>query len=271
MSSRPFARGLSAVAFLAAIAVAAPARPGVELRVEATARLDDATRVTVAVTNAGDEAATAVRADATLRARVTTGELLATLAPGTSHEWALTLSPPDEPGSFAVFIEVHALDAAGARLTVPTAVVVQTPGLVEPAVRLTASGGPVARSGNVAVVIDNAEPTPLYGRLVIMLPTGLDTEPRARGVPVPPQGRADAVILVQSRGASLGRTYPAVAVFEYTLAERRHAVLARTTIPVVAAPSRTRPLLVGAGALALAFAALALALRQAARRRAAAA
>lgn len=257
--------------FAASLARAHMASAVVDLRVDTTVALAAETTVTVTVTNTGDETVTTVRPDATLRGQAARGEPLPTLPPGGMHTWSLALPPPDEPGSFAVFVEVHATDAAGAHPMVPSAAVVATPGLLEPAVGLTATAGPVARTGNVTVVVNNPEPTPLYGRLAVLLPTGLDTEPRARAVPAPPHGHTDVSVLVQSRGASAGRSYPALAVFEYTLAERRHAVLAFTTVPVVPPPARARALSVGAGAMALAFAALAVAWRLAARRRAAAA
>ena len=118
---------------------------------------------------------------------------------------------------------------------------------------------------SAALLIENPDARPVAGRVVVVLPSGLVTDPETLPARVAANGRTTVPLVLENRAALPPGRYPAFALFEYTLSGEHHAAVARADVAVVAEAGgrRARPLLVGVSALAVTLALLAIAWRRA--------
>jgi len=239
---------------LGATATTASAAARLELAADAGADLR------VAATNVGDAAASAVAPALVSPHRPAAGDAVA-LAPGERHEWLLPVPPPPGPGTFPVVVRVRWTDALGAH-AVPVVALVSTPGESPSRARVALDAGQVGRTGHVSVHVASPYPEALAGRVFLVLPDGLSTEPESVPAQVPPEGTVIAPFVIENHGLSPG-PYPAYAVFEHSAAGVRHAAVARTTLTVDTdgGVGWDRRMLVGVTALAVALLVVALAWR----------
>jgi hypothetical protein len=177
---------------------------------------------------------------------------------------------PAEPGGIPAVIEVGWTDEHGTRHTTPHVVAVETPGLPPADVTLALESTPVTRYGRATLTLQNRGAAPIHGRVVIILPSDLVTEPVSQAADVTPGQRLVLPVIVQRNDAAHTGFVDAFAFFDYGLEGRRHVVVSRTTVDVRPVSGSVSPLVVGGIALGMAFTALAIAWRIAARRRAAA-
>lgn len=249
------------------VACAVSARGAAGLEVTARASVAEQTALAVEVRNAGDGAVSEVVPVVSYQGRDMRGDPRATLPPGARVTWTFTLPNPAEPGSIPATIDVHYDDALG-RHTVPAVTTVSTPGLLPmPEVRATLTASPVTRFARARLLLDNPTPSPIHGRVVVLLPGGLETEPVSQAAEVPADGERAIPFILQNAGAARGTGVPIIALFEYAAAGRRHLAVASTTVSIVGGGPAVPPLVVGAGALATALALCALAWRRAAAKR----
>jgi hypothetical protein len=249
---------------LAACMASAPAAGG--LKVVAAATVHERATVRVAVRNTGGAGATDVTPDVVYQGHEAHGAALAELAPGALHDWTFELPVPAEPGSVPAVIHVRYVDEHGRR-DVPAVAIVSTPGLLPvPEVRVTLTAAAATGFTRGALLLENPTPTPVHGRVVMVLPDDLETEPESQAAEVPSNGQRRIPVVVQYRGAAPGSEGPAFALFEYALEGRRLVAVASALIPVAAGGPAVPPLAIGASALAVAGALLALAWWRAAAR-----
>jgi len=214
---------LAVVCALAAAATTASAAARLELAADAGPDLR------VVATNVGDAAASAVAPALASSQRPAAGDAVA-LAAGERHEWLLPAPPPPGPGTYPVVVRVRWTDALGAH-AVPVVALASTPGESPSRARVTLDAGQVGRSGHVRVHVASPYPEPLAGRVFLVLPDGLSTEPESVPAQVPPDGTVIAPFVVENHAVSPG-PYPAYAVFEHSAAGVRHAAIARTMLTV---------------------------------------
>ena len=192
----------------------------------------------------------------------------ARLDPGGRHTWEIELPPALRPGAAAAVVRVRADDPtapAGAPVVVA---LVATPGTSPAAVRVSVESEAVTRAGRAEVRLANPGAAAVDGRVVIVLPDGLATDPQTHPARVPPTGSAVVTISIENRGALPPGTYPVYALFEYAEGDSQQTATAKGLVTVAPpAGSESLPLLVGAAALLIAIALLGLALRRSARRR----
>lgn len=183
------------------------------------------------------------------------------LAPGEHHEWLLPVPPAPGPGTFPVVVRVRWTDARGAH-AVPVVTLASTPGESPSRVHVVLDAGQVGRTGHVRLHVASPYSEPLAGRVFLVLPDGLSTEPESVPAQVPAEGTVIAPFVVENHGVSPG-DYPAYAVFEHSAGGIRHAAVARTTITVGddRGVGWDRRMLVGTAALAAALLVVALAWR----------
>jgi hypothetical protein len=249
------------------VALSATSWAGVTLDTSATASVSDRALMRLEVANVGDAPADDVTPEVVYQGREVRGEPLAELRPGDRHTWSFDLPRPAEPGALPAVFHVMYTDPARHRASVPAVAAVVTPGLLPvPEVRATLTASPVTRFGRGVVALENPTSEPIYGRLVMVLPAGLTTEPESQAAGVAAQGRSEVPIVVQNEGARPGSSAPVFALFDYALDGRRHLSVAPAVVTVSAEHAAVSSLLVGAAALGLALALLTVAWRGAARR-----
>jgi hypothetical protein len=262
-------RGRGALVLLLA-AYAASVRATGTLQVTATATLAEQATLVVAVRNAGAASVSNVVPVVLYQGRERHGDPRPTLAPGEAATWSEVLPSPTEPGSVPAVVEIHYEDARGSQ-SIPAVATVSTPGLLpEPEVRASLTAAPVRESARAELLLDNPTAFAIHGRLIILLPAGLSTEPTSQAAEVPANGRRAVPLVIQNDGAAPSPGVPVVALFEYGTAGRRHLATAAATVPIVGGRPPVSPLVVGSGALAVAVALCGLAWWRAARRHGAA-
>jgi hypothetical protein len=250
------------------IACAATARGGDALEATATATVGErVATLHLEVRNAGDAAVSEIVPEVVYQGRDEHGAPLPALAPATGHTWTFDLPIPAAPGTVPAVVRVRYTDGDGRRAAVPTVATVSTPGLLPmPEVRATLTTSPVTHFARALLVLENPTSAPLHGRVVVVLPDGLEIEPESQPAEIPADGRSAIPLVLQNRGAPSGATVPIFALFEYELEGRRELAVASAGAVVVGGAATLRPLVVGAAALGAALAVLALAWRAAARR-----
>jgi hypothetical protein len=252
-------------ALLVAACMASVAAAG-DLSVVASASVHDRASVRVAVRNAGAAGVTAVAPEVLYQGHQARGAPLGELAPGAQHDWTFDFPVPTEPGSVPAVIHVRYADQHGRR-DVPAVAIVSTPGLLPvPEVRATLTATAASGFTRTTLLLENPAPAPIHGRVVMVLPDDLETEPESQAAEVPGDGERRIPLEVQYRGAVPGSSAPGFALFEYGLEGRRHLAVASAAIPVATGGPAVPPLAVGAGALATAGALLVFAWRRAAAR-----
>jgi hypothetical protein len=151
---------------------------------------------------------------------------------------------------------------------VPVVAAVSTPEAPPSALHLTLEARRIAAAGGAVLLAENQGGRPIAGRLVIVLPSGLATDPESLPVQVAAGDRTSVPLVLENRDGLPPGTYPAYALFEYTEAAEHRLAFARADLEVVedGGQARTRPLLIGMGALAAMLGLLAVAWRRAAAR-----
>jgi hypothetical protein len=249
------------------VACATSARGAGAPEVTARATVGEQTAVVVEVRNTGDDTISKVVPVVVYQGQEVRGDHSAAMPPGTRATWTFTLPLPAEPGSIPAVVDVHYEDALG-RQAVPAVATVSTPGLLPvPEVHGTLTAAPVTRFSQAQLVLDNPTPSPLHGRVVVLLPAGLSTEPTSQAAEVPPDGRRAIPLVLQNDGATPGAAVPVIALYEYGMAGRRHLTVASATVSIVGGGPAIPPLVIGTGALAAALALCGLAWRRAAAKR----
>ncbi len=242
-------------------------RAASDLAVTASATVGDRVALAVRVRNAGTNAVSDVVPEVVYQGLEVRGDHTAALPPGAQAAWTFALPAPREPGTIPAAIHLHYADASGPH-TLPAVAAVSTPGLLPaPEVRATLTTTPATGFAHARLVLDNPTATPIHGRVVLLLPAGLETEPTSQAAEVPARGRRTIALVLQTAGAtSPPRPSPILALFEYGLEGRRHLVVASAAVSIAGGPA-VPALVVGIAALAAALAVLALAWRHAAARR----
>lgn len=255
------ARGL----FVAALVLVAASVPG-QLRLEGTVVAHDPPALRISARNAGDTAARDVTPTVVFDHR-SYDAAPATIGSGEQREWLLSLPPPSATGTFPATARLAWRDATNARHTAPFVLPVSTPGAPSSAVLLSWTVEPAAPVAHTRLLLENRGTRPLAGRLALVLPGELTTQPDTQPVAIAANGTATVPIAIESRGAEAG-TYPVYAVFTYTDTASRHAEVARVDVAVLRprAGARATPLAIGGAALTLAAGLLAIALRISRRR-----
>jgi hypothetical protein len=249
------------------VALAATSPAAVTLETTATASVRDRALLRLEVANIGDAPADDVTPEVVYQGHDVRGESVTELHPGDRHTWSFDLPGPAEPGALPAVFHVTYTDPARHRASVPAVAAVVTPGLLPvPEVRATLTASPVTRFGRGVVMLENPTPAPIYGRLIMVLPAGLTTEPQSQAAGVAAGGRSEVPIVLQNEGAPPGSSAPVFALFDYVLDGRRHLSVAPAVVTVSAEHAAVSPLLVGAGALGVALVLLAVAWHGAARR-----
>jgi hypothetical protein len=254
---------VSLVLLLVLRAAASAAAPPVT--VSASATVGERTLVTVEVRNTGAQPVTAVAPEVVYRGLEVRADRAADLAPGGQETWTFTLPPPDQPGTVPAAIQVRYHAGSQAR-SVPTVAAVSTPGLLpgeEVAATLTASAA--TGFAQAQLVLENPTAAAIHGRVVVLLPAGLETEPVSQAADVPPHGRRSLTLVLQTGASAPPSPAPVVVLFEYGRDGRRHLAVASASV-TIGGGTAVRPLSVGIAALATALALLALAWHRASRR-----
>ena len=255
------------MALVLVMAWAATARAAPALEAGASVTVGERVALQVDVLNDGGASVSDVAPEVVYAGRSERGQTVAELAPGTRHTWAFDLPRPAEPGSVPAVIHVRYTGDDGHRATVPVVAAVSTPGLLPvPEVRATLTTSPVTRFARAVLLLENPLPTPIHGRVVVVLPDGLTIEPESQPAEVAREGRSEVPLVLQNRDEATGSVVPVFALFEYDLDGRRHLIVASARAEVAGGRPPLPPLAVGGGALALALALLALAWRRASRR-----
>ena len=263
MAARPVALVVVAAALLGPTSAGVA---GVRLECTAESRAGAAPTLEVVAVNTGDEPARDVRPEVIYAHQTYAGETAA-LDPGARHAWEIALAPPPAPGTFAATVHIHYVDALG-RGSVPVVAAVTAPDGSPSPVRVRLEANPVSPVGSAALLIENPDARPVAGRVVVVLPSGLVTDPETLPARVAANGRTTVPLVLENRAALPPGRYPAYALFEYTVSGEHHAAVARADVTVVADAGgrRARPLLVGVSVLAATLALLAVAWRRAAVR-----
>jgi hypothetical protein len=231
------------------------------LELAAESALGDAVTLRVTATNHGSGPVAELRPEVGYRQDTHPGEPLGALAAGAAHTWTFTLPSPPGPGRFPATVRVAYRNGVRAD-TALLVHLVATPGVplseVETALRIV----PVTGYGHERLTLANAGDAPLVGRVIIVLPHALDTEPESRPVTIPARARTEVPFDVRDRDGVPGESYPFFVLFEYE-SEGVHQAIIDTGPLLVRATAHppVRPLVVGGIALLIAFAVLAGALR----------
>jgi hypothetical protein len=244
---------LAAVTALVSAAAPALGRPHIDVTGEVGPGLR------VMARNTGDEPADDVVPTLLYQHRTWSGDSVR-IAPGGTHDWQFALSSPDA-GTFPAIVRVRYRDALGRAAGVPLVLAI---GVGEEPIRATLETSPVAGSGHAELRLENPRQQAVAGRVVLVLPDGLTTEPESVPAQVP-GGTTHALvpIVIQTSGAPPPGRYPVFATFEYSQDGVQHTTIAAGTVEIVgsAVAGRNLRLLVGLGALAVTFTVLAIAWR----------
>lgn len=243
---------------------AAPVAPAVT--VTATATVGERTVLAVQVRNTSEAPVSAVIPEVVYQGLEVRGDRTAGLPAGAQETWTFTLPAPHEPGTIPAAIQVRYADRSGAH-SVPVVAAVSTPGLLPAdAIEATLTASAATGFAQGRLVLQNHTSAPIHGRVVLLLPAGLESEPTSQAADVPAHGQRALALVLQTAAAGPPVPAPIVAFFEYGRDGRRHLAVASTSI-AIGEGTATRPLAVGIAALALALALLALAWRRAAAHR----
>jgi hypothetical protein len=224
----------------------------------------DGRALRVGATNAGGEAARDVRPEVVYRHRRTTGDAVR-LDPGTHQVWTFDVEPPVS-GAFPAIVRVHWQDVAGHARATPLVVAVPSD-VPTGTVTIRTEPSRIGRNGSVPVVLENTGAEPVTGRVLLVLPAGLTTEPEALPAHIAGHSRARVTTVVQNDGELPPDRYPVFAVLEYDEAAVHRTVVAATMVDVEVPAGARVPLVVGAIALAGALGLLAIAWRASRGRR----
>jgi hypothetical protein len=246
----------AAVAVCAALlATAPPVRA--EARVELRAETDGGLVLTA--TNAGDAPASDLVPELVYHHRRETGEPV-TLAPGEQHVWRLELVPESGAGALPAIVRARWTDTGGHGRETP--LVLAVPGDAGGDVSVDLDASPVARLGHVSVALSNPGRDPVTGRVALVLPGGLVTEPESLPARIEPETHATVPIVLQNDGSLPPGRYPIFAALEYDEGGVHRTAIGRATVEVVVPTGgHVPPLLVGTLSLLAALLALALAWR----------
>jgi len=244
-------------------ALAVPA--SAELLLDAESRVGDGVELRLRATNDADTPVRDVGPEIVYHHRTVFADRVPVLDAHAAQEWRTSLEAPPGPGTFPVTIRVRYTDGRpGSAVLVH---VLRTPGAPPAEVQVAVATAPVAHLGHADVTLVNAARAAVAGRLVVVLPPELRTDPESRPAEIPAAGRATLPVVVENVAAPPGSVRKMFALFEYERDGVHHAVLGDATVSVVAPRADARPLVVGAGALLLALATLAFAWRHARTRR----
>ncbi len=189
------------------------------------------------------------------------------LDPGGRQTWEIDLPPPLRPGAAAAVVRVRADDPRAAAAAPVVVALVATPGTAPATVRVSLETEPVTRAGRAEIRLANPDAAAVDGRVVVVLPDGLATDPQTYPARVPPAGSAVITVAIENRGALPPGTHAVYALFEYAEGDAQQTATAKGLVTITPpAGSESLPLLVGAFALLSAIAFLGLALRRSARR-----
>lgn len=236
------------------VACAATAHAGGGLEVTASATVAAETTVVVDVRNAGTGDVSDVMPVVLFQGQERRGDPRPTLAPDARATWTFALPHPVEPGTVPAVVDVRYADARG-RQGVPAIASVSTPGLLpEAEVQATLSAVPMMGYARAELLLQNPAAVAIHGRVVVVLPSGLSTEPVSQATEVPARGRRIVPLVLQHDGVAPAAGVPMFALFEYDADGRRHLVVASAGIPGDGGQPAVRPLVVGAAALAAALA-----------------
>src|SRR5262249_4938135 len=135
------------------------------------------------------------------------GAPLPALAAGATHSWTFDLPLPAAPGTVPAVVRTRYTDGEGRHGMVPTVATVATPGLLPVAeVHATLTASPVTHFAQAMLVLENPTSTPLHGRVVVVLPGGLEIEPESQPAEIPANGRSAIPLVLQNSGAPAGGT-----------------------------------------------------------------
>jgi len=236
------------------VACAATARAGGGLEVTSTATVAAETTVVVDVRNAGEGDVSDVTPVVLFQGQERRGDPRSTLAPGAQATWTFALPHPVEPGTVPAVVDVRYADARG-RHGVPAIAPVSTPGLLpEPEVEATLTAVPMTGYARAQLLLSNPAAVAVHGRVIVVLPAGLSTEPVSQAAEVPASGRRIVPLVLQHDGVAPEAGVPMFALFEYDTEGRRHLVVASTGVPGDGGQPAVRPVVVGTAALAAALA-----------------
>jgi hypothetical protein len=243
------------------------ATPALALELEAAPLLPAGTPLELTVTNTDGTAASSVTPQVVYQGRTYDGDP-ATLAAGMHQSWSFPLPAPASSGTFPAMVRVRWTAASGDTQALPLVMLVATPGAPSPLVHatLTTTPGPGGLAGRL--LLRNAGTSAVGGRVVVVLPSGLWTEPESQAARVDGGGESLLPLVLEQRGRGACAPCPVYAVLTYVQDGIHHTVLARSeaTLAHRALGDRLWPLAVGTTILALTLGLLALAWRRALRR-----
>jgi hypothetical protein len=182
------------------------------------------------------------------------------------HTWEIDLPPALRPGAAAAVVRVRADDASAALAAPVVVALVATPGTAPATVRVSLESEPVTRTGRADIRLANPGAAAVDGRVVVVLPDGLATEPQTHPARVPAAGSVVVPISIENRAALPPGTYAFYALFEYPEGDAQQTAIAKGLLTIAAPPgSGWRPLVIGVVATLATIALLGLALRRSAR------
>jgi hypothetical protein len=240
-------------------------RAAVILHVEATATREAGAAVGLTVINMGGEPADEVAPEVVYQHRTLEGEAVS-IAPGGRREWRFAIDPPPARSTMPALVRVRHRDPHGRGGMTPAVVLMTAPDAAPSAVRGRLDLTPIVSIGRATLELENTGPDAVTGRVLLLLPAGLRTDPQTVPAQVLAGGRTSVSFQVESVEAPPGSRLRVFAVLEYTSGGAGYAVLAETMAVVGERRPHRLPLVVGFLALLAAGITLALALRSTARR-----
>jgi hypothetical protein len=241
---------------LACIASRSDGAVTLELRVDAEVRADVA--VHVVVKNLGDEAAEAASPETTLAGTTARGDAPATVPPGFTAAWDMTLPRPAALGTLPLVVQLRYADGLGHRMSAPAVHVVRTAGTPPAAITLELETTPVVEAGQASLRITNREAGPVAGTLALVASAELAVTPVERAVDVAAGSTLTVPITIRNDGALPDSAAGLWAALTSSRDGYVDTVVTSAVVPIVAAsrredrPSIAIPLLAaGAGALVL--------------------
>ena len=250
----------ASVLLLVLHAAAGGAASGVTVRASAT--VGEATTLTVEVQNTGKDPVWAVVPEVVYQGVEVRAERAAALAPGAKDTWNFALPAPREPGTIPAAIRVPYTDGSGAH-SLPAVAAVSTPGLLgESGVDATLTVSAATGFAQAQLVLENRTGAPIHGRVVALLPAGLETADQPGRPDVPAHGRRAVTLVLQTAADAAPAPAPMVALFEYGTDGRRHLAVASAGV-AIGDETAVRPLAVSARRARAALMLLAIAWRRA--------
>jgi hypothetical protein len=260
-----WAGSLAVCVAVVAVPLRGEAAPGLVLTGEA--RLGGPGTLELVATNLGPEPLAGVAPEVVFAHRTESGDAVA-LAPGERRSWTFTLAPPEGVGMFPVTVRAGYRDGEGRAGSAVLVLAVGTPDARAGPVEARLLLGRVVGSSGAQLVLSSQAAVPIAGRAALVTAGGLQPQPETQPAEVPAHGETRVPFVIEDIGAELDEPQPVFGLLEYELDGVHHAALARAEATVLpgARARRSRPLLVGLGALAVAFLLLAVAWHTARRR-----